>query len=80
MKAEIDQGSDPDRLEDEVGDVLFVVANLARHLGVDPEAALRRTNRKFEERFQAVERAFPEGLDGVPLEDMEAAWQAAKRK
>ena len=47
--------------------------------GVDPEEALRGTNRKFEGRFQQIEAAFPEGLKDVPLEAMEQAWQAAKK-
>ncbi len=55
VEAEIAAGSPPDRLEDEIGDVLFVVANIARHLKVDPEAALRRTNAKFERRFRKIE-------------------------
>ena len=70
-------------LEEEVGDLLFSVANLARHLGVEPEEALRRANRKFEQRFRGVEAEL--GLDAaqagqVPLERLEAAWQAQKRK
>lgn len=72
----------PDAVEDEMGDLLFALANLARHLGVDPEAALRRTNAKFTRRFRAVEAALaahgrPVGTAG--LDEMEAAWQVAKR-
>lgn len=65
----------------EIGDVLFAVANLARHLGVDPEDALRRTNHKFTRRFQAIEDALarvgraPEQSD---LAEMDALWNAAK--
>ncbi len=80
IKQEIGNGGDRERLEDEVGDLLFAVANLARHLGVDPEAALRGTNAKFERRFHHVEQSFEDGLDGVSLEEMEAAWQAAKAR
>ncbi len=79
--AEIDAGRDPDRLEDELGDILFAVANLARHLEIDPEAALRRTNGKFERRFRAVESHFggdPATLAEASLEEMEAAWRTAK--
>lgn len=71
----------PDRLEDEVGDLLFTVANLARFLGVDPEEALRRTNRKFERRFRAIEGALlSDGrrMEDEPLAELEARWQAAK--
>jgi len=55
--AEAAETADPDRIEDEVGDLLFVVTNLARHLKVDPEAALRRTNAKFTRRFRYIEAA-----------------------
>ncbi len=71
----------PDALEDEVGDLLFVLANLARHLKVDPEAALRRANAKFTRRFAAIESALAaEGrrpLDS-DLAEMDALWDAAK--
>ena len=64
--------------EEELGDLLFTCVNLARHLEVDPEGALRHANTKFERRFRAVERAFDHDLDGVSLDQMEAAWQRAK--
>jgi len=72
---------DADRVEDEIGDLLFAVANLARHLEVDPDAALRRTNAKFERRFRHIERRLAE--QGQPiatagLEAMEALWIEAK--
>jgi ATP diphosphatase len=73
-------GGGPERIEDEVGDLLFVLANLARHLGVDPEAALRHTNAKFERRFHQVEDSFEAGLDKVSLDEMEMAWQRAKER
>lgn len=86
MESVTDAGgeSDPDsqeRLSDELGDTLFALANLARHLKIDPEAALRGTNAKFERRFRLVEQKLAdEGV--VPgeasLEQMEAHWQAAK--
>jgi MazG family protein len=78
----IDQGGDPDRLEDEVGDLLFVVANLARHLEVDPESALRRANAKFERRFRAIEArlaAAGDKAEAQSLEALEELWQEAKR-
>ena len=71
----------PDRLEDEIGDLLFTVANLARFVGIDPEEALRRTNRKFERRFRAIESALlADGrqMEATPLSELEALWQAAK--
>lgn len=70
-----------ERREEEMGDLLFSIANLARKLGVEPEAALRRANRKFCERFDAVERrlaARGRTLQEATLDEMEAAWQAIK--
>ena len=73
---------DPARLEDEVGDLLFVCANLARHLDVDPEAAIRACNAKFERRFRRVEEMVYEETGGSPadqpLDALEARWQRAK--
>lgn len=80
LKAEIASGSPPARLEDELGDVLFVAANIARHLGVDPEHALRSTNAKFERRFRHIEtRLAEQGLAGrQPLELLDSLWDEAK--
>src|SRR5262245_1099791 len=69
------------RLEDEMGDMFFVLVNIARYLSLDPESALRKTNRKFRRRFEFVERelaAAGKSLTGATLEEMEAAWQKAK--
>ena len=74
---------DQTRLADELGDVLFAVANLARHCKVDPEAALRATNDKFERRFRHIERRLAEtGRQpaDATLEEMEALWQEAKTR
>jgi ATP diphosphatase len=74
-------GAPADRLQDEIGDLLFAVANLARHLGVDPETALRSTNSKFIRRFRHIEQALAQEdrtLAQASLEEMEALWQAAK--
>ena len=67
-----------DEREDEIGDLLFVVANLARHLKVDPEAALRRSNAKFARRFQHIEAALGARMGSANLEEMEALWLEAK--
>ena len=82
VNVEIDhEPRDPDRLEDEIGDLLFVVANLARHLAIDPETALRRTNAKFERRFRAIEAEYA-ARDKDPaaatLDQLDAAWERAK--
>lgn len=72
---------DRDAIEDEIGDLFCAVANLARHAGVDPEAAVRRSNAKFERRFRAIEAALarqgrtPADSD---LEEMDALWNEAK--
>jgi len=81
LRVEIAAGDDADRLEDEMGDVLFAVVNLARHLGVDPETALRRCNAKFERRFRGVEdRLAAQGRspDQASLDAMEALWVEIK--
>lgn len=70
------------RLEDEIGDLLFTVVNLARYVRVDPESALKRTNRKFRARFLAMERAAREqdkNLEDLSLKDLEDFWQQSKR-
>ncbi|MEO8778267.1 MAG: nucleoside triphosphate pyrophosphohydrolase [Rhodanobacter sp.] len=81
VRAEFDQGSDPARLEDEVGDVLFVAVNLARHAGVDFSRALRHANAKFERRFRKMEE-LAAGEGGTfaerDLAAQEALWQRAK--
>ncbi|MGX7707613.1 nucleoside triphosphate pyrophosphohydrolase [Methylobacterium sp. Gmos1] len=76
-------GEGPEAVAEEIGDLLFSVANLARHAGVDPEEALRRANLKFQRRFAAMEAEVTK--DGRPLPEaglaaMEAAWVAVKRR
>ncbi|WP_375595871.1 nucleoside triphosphate pyrophosphohydrolase [Algihabitans albus] len=82
LKAEMAQDQPhPERLQDELGDLLFAAVNLARHMKIDPEAALRHTNSKFERRFRALEAELTAGgadLAEAGLEAMEAAWQRAK--
>ncbi len=73
---------DANEIENEFGDLLFVMANLSRHLKVDPEAALRRANAKFVRRFQFIElhgRQVGKTLEEMSLDEMEAYWQDAKR-
>jgi len=75
-------GSDPAHIEDELGDILFVIVNIARFLKVDPEQALRRTNAKFRRRFGYVEQQLAgrgRKLTDSHLEEMEELWQEAKR-
>lgn len=81
LRAELGPNADRARLADEVGDLLFVLANLARNLDLDPEDCLAGANAKFERRFKAVERALARrgmGPDEATLDEMEAEWQAAK--
>jgi ATP diphosphatase len=84
LRAELTAGNvDQGRLTDELGDVLFAVANLARHCKIDPEAALRATNDKFERRFRHIERRLAEAgrkPADATLEEMEALWQEAKTR
>jgi nucleoside triphosphate diphosphatase len=80
VEAEIGEGS-AGKLSDEVGDLLFAAVNLARHLHVDPEAALRGANAKFERRFAHIEQRLAEngrGPEGADLDEMEALWLEAK--
>jgi MazG family protein len=71
------EGGSREELEGEIGDLLFVIVNLARFLKVDPEQALRKTNRKFRKRFAHVEAGVK--LPGASIAEMEALWQEAKR-
>jgi ATP diphosphatase len=73
---ELDRESDHARRTDELGDLLFAVVNLARHLKIDPEEALRRANRKFERRFRGLEKA--PGFEALSLDEKEALWRQAK--
>jgi ATP diphosphatase len=69
------------RAEEEMGDLLFAVANLSRKLGIEPEAALRHANDKFIRRFEELEKRFADRgrtLEGSTLQDMEAEWQRVK--
>ncbi len=73
---------DPKALEEEIGDLFFVVSNLARHARVDPEQALRGANAKFERRFHHIENRLAEmgsSAQAASLDDMEALWVEAKK-
>jgi ATP diphosphatase len=75
--AELESETDHQRMLEEMGDLLFAVVNLSRHLNIEPEAALREANRKFEKRFRAIEKA--PGFADMTLDEKEALWAAAKR-
>jgi ATP diphosphatase len=82
IEAALDRG-DAQELSDETGDLLFALVNLARHVGADPELALRGTNAKFERRFGYIERALAargRSLESASLEEMDALWNEAKAK
>lgn len=88
LKAELTDRPNPERLDEEMGDLLFACANLARHLGVDSEGALRRANAKFERRFKrmeaiaAAEQGSDAGQGAMPtsLARLEELWQRVKRE
>ncbi len=80
LEAELDQGADPAMVEEEMGDLLFAAANLARKLDIEPETALRRATAKFERRFRQVEALAAERGIGRDLDALEALWQEVKRK
>jgi ATP diphosphatase len=72
-----------ERVEEEVGDLFFVLVNIARYLALDPESALRKMNRKFRRRFQWMEGQLHEKgstLEGVSMDDLESLWQQAKQQ
>ncbi len=82
IEAALDAG-DAAGVHAEIGDLLFAVANLARHFGSDPESALRKTNAKFERRFGFIETELErqgKPLGSVSLAEMDALWDAAKRQ
>jgi len=81
LRTEIDGDAAPERVADELGDLLFAVANLARRLDIDPEQALRNANRKFERRFRSIEdrlAAAGKPMSEASLDEMEAEWQRVK--
>ena len=82
LKAEMTKNPDQDRIEDELGDMLFVMANLGRKLGVDPEVALRRANHKFTRRFHFIEDELAKDsrtASQSDLQEMDVLWNKAKK-
>jgi MazG family protein len=84
VRNEVEAGATGDlsRAEEEMGDLLFAIANLSRKLGIEPEAALRRANDKFTRRFESMERALAGSgtpIPGATLAQMEAQWQRVKK-
>lgn len=78
LKAEVSAGAPHEAVEEEFGDVLFSLVNYARFIGVDPETALERANRKFKSRFEYIEENALKPLQDMRLEEMEELWQRAK--
>ena len=83
LRQEIEQNGSSERLLDEMGDVMFVIANLARHLKIDPEQASRTGNQKFTNRFKDMEKqaeASGKAMGSLTLDELETMWQSAKTK
>lgn len=83
VREELAGDADPERVSEEIGDLLFAVTNWARHLGVDPEGALRGSNRKFEARFRTMEalaREQGKALEQLDFDAQEALYQEARRR
>ena len=82
LETELQAKATPEALAEELGDLLFSCVNLARHLNIEPEAVLRTANLKFEQRFRHVEAELQAsgGIEQATLQEMDAAWEAAKRR
>lgn len=81
LQQAVEEGSGSAAVEEELGDLLFTCVNLARHLAVDPEQALRRANKKFEDRFRYLESKINKAgadIDKAGLDEMDALWEEAK--
>jgi len=78
LKEVVDGDKDQIKLEDEFGDVLFSLVNYARYLGVDPETALEKVNKKFKRRFEYIEKHAKRDLNDMTLEQMDQLWNEAK--
>ncbi len=83
MQADNGQTFNSKAVEEELGDLMFSCVNLARHLGIDPERAMRMANNKFQRRFEAMEnladKNMPSGLNEMPVDKMELLWNQVKR-
>lgn len=82
LKHEIQQSNDNEKIQEEYGDLLFVIANLARHLHLDPEMTLRQANEKFCQRFHFIEqqaKSENKPLSDMTLEEMEQLWRRSKQ-
>jgi ATP diphosphatase len=77
---ELDAATTPEECEAELGDLLFSVVNYARHLGIDPEAALRNASLRFERRFRHVEKVTSKPLNEMDIDALETLWQRAKNE
>ncbi|WP_246783132.1 nucleoside triphosphate pyrophosphohydrolase [Wohlfahrtiimonas chitiniclastica] len=71
--------NNPERLQKEIGDLLFAVVNLARHAGIEPETAIATTNHKFKQRFAYIEQHLDQPMVEATLEEMDALWEASKQ-
>jgi MazG family protein len=83
VRETVEGGAGRDRTEEEVGDLLFAIANLSRHLGVEPETALRKANDKFTRRFEAMEGAIDasgRAITEMSLDELEAEWKSVKSR
>jgi len=78
LQENVRNGAPREMVEDEFGDVLFSLVNYARFVGVDPETALERVNRKFKRRFEYIEANAPRPLKDMTLGEMDALWNEAK--
>jgi ATP diphosphatase len=78
VRAELTEAPDADKLEEEIGDLYFVLTNLSRHLNVDPEQALRKANAKFRRRFRFMEVAAGGSIEPLSLLEMDTLWDKAK--
>ncbi|TNE69569.1 MAG: nucleoside triphosphate pyrophosphohydrolase [Bacteroidetes bacterium] len=78
LQENIQTAAPKEKVEEEFGDVLFALVNYARFIGVDPETALERVNRKFKSRFEYIEANAPQPLQDMTLEEMDGLWNEAK--